>query len=275
MLPALTDTDPMDALKARLKTMWESGDYSHFAKYMEPGAGEFLERLGIAPGTRVLDVACGAGQFAIAAARGGADVTGIDLASNLIARAQSHASSTGLAVRFDEGDAEQLPYDDGEFDLVVSLIGAIFAPQPDRVAAELLRVCRAGGQIVMANWTPEGHIGQMFRILGAYLPLSPLMPSPMKWGDEPTLRWRLGRGTASLKVTRRMYPMHFPFPPNEVVEFFRENYGPVNRAFVSLDSIDQQDLRYDLEELWTRHNRASDGTTEVQAEYLEVVAVQG
>ncbi|MES2307025.1 MAG: class I SAM-dependent methyltransferase [Gemmatimonadota bacterium] len=275
MIPAITDADPMAALKARLKTMWESGDYSHFARFMDPGAQEFLERLQVAPGTRMLDVACGAGHLAIAAAEGRAEVTGIDFASNLIGRARSHAASAGVQVRFDEGDAEHLPYADGEFDLVVSLIGAIFAPQPDRVAAEMLRVCRPGGRIVMANWTPEGHIGQMFRILGAYLPLSPLMPSPMKWGDESTLRWRLSRGTTSLKVTRRMYPMHFPFPPAEVVEFYREHYGPVNRAFVSLDSIDQQDLRYDLEELWTRHNRAIDGSTEVQAEYLEAVAVQG
>src|SRR5512132_816935 len=143
----------MELLKARLKATWMSGDYGHFAKYLEPGALEFLSRNPIEPGMRILDVACGAGQISIPAARAGAKVTGIDIATNLIEQARARAQAENLDARFDEGDAELLPYEDASFDIVVSLIGAMFAPRPDLVAAELRRVCRPGGRIIMANWT--------------------------------------------------------------------------------------------------------------------------
>lgn len=265
----------MQALKDRLKATWMAGDYGHFATYLEPGALEFLARLSIAPGTRMLDVACGAGQIAIPAAHDGARVTGIDIASNSIEQARGRAAAEGVDVRFDEGDAEMLPYEDAAFDLVVSLIGAMFAPQPERVAAELLRVCRSGGRIVMANWTPEGHIGQMFKIIGKHVPPSPLMVSPVKWGDEAMVRERLQDGTAKLDVTKRLYPMRYPFPPGEVVEFFRVYYGPTNRAFAALDAAGQSALRDDLEQLWSASNLARDGSTHVEAEYLEVAALRG
>jgi SAM-dependent methyltransferase len=270
-----TMTPEMEALKARLKTTWMSGDYGHFAKYLEPGALEFLARLAVASGTRMLDVACGAGQIAIPAARAGARVTGIDIASNLIEQARERASAEGVEVRFDEGDAEMLPYEDGAFDLVVSLIGAMFAPRPERVAAELVRVCRPAGRIVMANWTPEGHVGQMFKIIGQHVPPPPLMASPLKWGDEATVRERLRESVAKLDTTKRMYPMRYPFPPPEVVEFFRVYYGPTNRAFSALDAAGQDALRRDLEQLWAGNNRAHDNTTYVEAEYLEVLAIRG
>ena len=220
------------------------------------------------------DVACGAGQIAIPAARAGVRVTGIDIASNLIEQARTRARAEGVDVRFDEGDAEALPYEDAAFDLVVSLIGAMFAPRPERVAAELVRVCRPGGRIVMANWTPEGHVGQMFKIIGKHVPPPPLMPSPLKWGDEATARERLGDGIAELETTKRLYPMHYPFPPAEVVEFFRVYYGPTNSAFAALDAAGQSALRGDLEQLWAGNNRATDGSTQVEAEYLEVVAIR-
>lgn len=278
----------MEALKARLKATWMSGDYGHFAKYLEPGALQFLERLAVAPGTRMLDVACGAGQIAIPAARAGVLVTGIDIASNLIEQARARAKAEGVNAYFEEGDAEMLSCKDASFDLVVSLIGAMFAPRPDCVAAELVRVCRPGGRIAMANWTPEGFVGQMFKIIGKHVPPSPLMAPPVKWGDEATVRERLGAGVSTLKATRRLYPMRYPFSPAEVVEFFRTYYGPTNRAFAALDSeygpairgsaaLDtdkQAALRSDLEQLWTRHNKASDGTTDIAAEYLEVVATR-
>lgn len=149
-------TAEMNELKVRLKATWMAGDYGHFAKYLEPSALEFLSDLKVAPGTRILDVAWGASQIAIPAARAGAKVTGIDIAANLIEQARARARTENVQVQFDEGNAEALPYEDGAFDLVVSLIGAIFAPRPERVAAELLRLCRSGGRIVMANWTPEG-----------------------------------------------------------------------------------------------------------------------
>lgn len=265
----------MEALKTRLKATWMAGDYGHFATYLEPGALSYLQRLNVAPGTRMLDVACGAGQIAIPAARDGVQVTGIDIASNLIQQARERARAEKVDVRFEEGDAEMLPCQDGQFDIVVSLIGAMFAPRPERVAAELVRACRVGGRIAMANWTPEGHVGQMFKIIGKHVPPSPLMPSPLKWGDEATVRERLRDGITSLALDRRFYPIRYPFPPAEVVEFFRAYYGPTHKAFAALDAAGQDALRSDLTQMWEGNNRATDGSTHVEAEYLEVVAIRG
>lgn len=270
-----TMSPEMESLKSRLRATWMAGDYGHFAKYLETGAMEFLARLDVAPDTRMLDVACGAGQIAIPAARAGVQVTGIDIATNLVEQARTRAIAENVDARFDEGDAEMLPYEDGEFDLVVSLIGAMFAPQPGLVAAELLRVCRLGGRIAMANWTPEGHVGQMFKVMGKHVPPSPLMAPPVKWGNETTIRERLQKGTVELNAAKRTYPMRYPFPPADVVEFFRLYYGPTNRAFAALDAGGQKALRKDLEELWTRNNLSPNGSTHVDAEYLEVVAIRG
>lgn len=264
----------MQALKARLKTTWMSGDYAHFAQYLEPGAREFLNRLNVEPGTRMLDVGCGAGQIAIPAARAGALVTGVDIASNLIEKARERAAAEGVDVRFDEGDAEMLPYPDASFDLVVSLIGAMFAPRPDLVASELLRVCRPGGRIAMANWTPEGHVGQMFKVIARHVPPPPLMVSPLKWGDPATVRDRLGPGTVNITMEKRLYPMHYPMPPDQVAQFFFEYYGPTLRALAALDDTGKAALRKDLVELWTRNSKAAEGETHVDAEYLEVIAVR-
>ena len=269
-------TPEMEALKARLKATWMSGDYGHFATYLEPGALEFLSRIHIEPGARVLDVACGAGQIAIPMSRAGAKVTGVDIATNLIEQARARAQAENLDARFDEEDAEMLPYPDGSFDIVVSLIGAMFAPQPERVAAELKRVCRPGGKIIMANWTPTGFVGQMFKIHGKHVPPPAMMPPPVKWGDEGTVRERLSDGTSHLKLSRRLYPFRYPFPPAEVVEFFRTYYGPSYKAFAALDALSEKQsaLREELEQLWTEHNLASDGTTAVESEYLEVIAIR-
>jgi 2-polyprenyl-3-methyl-5-hydroxy-6-metoxy-1,4-benzoquinol methylase len=264
----------MQALKDRLKATWMAGDYGHFAKYLEPGALEFLERLNVAPNNRMLDVGCGAGQIAIPAARSGVDVTGVDIASNLLEQARARAKAEGVDVQFDEGDAEMLPYQDRSFDLVVSLIGAMFAPRPERVAAELVRVCRSGGRIVMANWTPEGHVGQMFKIIGKHVPPSPLMVSPLKWGEEAMVRERLRDGTTDVTCTKRMYPMRYPFPPAKVVEWFMTYFGPTVRAIAVLEAVQQASLRDDLEQLWIRNNQAGDGVTYVDAEFLEVVALR-
>ncbi|MDB5934216.1 MAG: SAM-dependent methyltransferase [Massilia sp.] len=267
-------TPEMVALKSRLKDTWESGDYGHFAQFLEPGALEFLERLKVAPGTRMLDLGCGAGQIAIPAARAGAEVTGIDIAANLIGQARQRALDAGVTVRFEVADAEELPFADASFDLVVSLIGAMFAPRPDRVAAEMERVCRHGGRIAMANWTPEGHVGQMFKIVAKHFPPPPLMPSPMKWGDEACVRERLGKHVSKLTKTRRLYPIRFPFSPAEVVEFFFLFYGPAVQAEESLDARHLAALQKELVQLWTTNNKATDGTTFVEAEYLEVLALR-
>lgn len=267
-------TPEMESLKARLKATWMSGDYAEFAKPMEPGALEFLERIDIRPGTEMLDVGCGAGQTAIPAARAGVRVTGADIAANLIEEARSRAKAEGLEARFDEADAEMLPYADASFDVVVSLIGAMFAPRPDRVAAELVRVCRPAGRIIMGNWTPEGFVGQLFKTMGKHVPPPPLMPSPLLWGNEATVRERFQDQVSELKITRRQFPFDYPFGPAEVVEFYRTYYGPTNRAFATLDSDRQAALRGDLEQLWAQHNRATDGTTKYPGEYLEVIAVK-
>lgn len=267
-------TPEMEALKSRLKATWMSGDYGHFATYLEAGAMEFLSRIRIEPGARILDVACGAGQTAIPMARAGAKVTGVDIATNLIEQARARVQAENLDARFEEGDAEMLPYPDGSFDIVLSLIGAMFAPRPELVAAELKRVCRPGGRIIMGNWTPTGFVGQMFRIHGKYVPPPAIMPPPVKWGDEEAIRERLEAGTSHLKLSRRMYPFRYPFPPAQVVEFFRTYYGPSYKAFGALDAEKQSALRGELEQLWTEHNTATDGTTSIEAEYLEVVAIR-
>ena len=182
-------------------------------------------------------------------------------------------AAEGLEITFEEGDAESLPYEDAEFDAVVSLVGAMFAPGPDLVAAELTRVCRPGGMIAMANWTPAGFIGQMFKAIAKHIAPSG-MPSPVLWGDEATVRDRLHDGIADLKFALRVYHFDYPFPPDAVVEFFRSNYGPMSRAFASLDINGQENLRSELVHLWSTHNKAVDNTTRVDAEYLEVIATR-
>ena len=271
----MSTTNPeMESLKTRLKAMWMTGDFGQVAKHIETGAEEFIARLALKPGVRLLDVACGSGNLALPAARLGAIVTGVDIATNLLEQARARAESESLTIQFDEGDAENLPYADAAFDVVVSMYGAMFAPRPELVAAELVRVCRPGGRIAMANWTPDGFIGQMFKIGGRHVPPPPNMPSPVKWGEEETVRERLRAGIADLQLTRRMCQFKYPFPPAEVVESFRTYYGPTQRAFDALDAAGQAALRNDLERLWAEHNQATDNTTHVEAEYLEVIATR-
>ena len=260
-----------DELKTRLKTTWMSGDYDLFSRYMEKDAEQFFRRLGITPGTRVLDVGCGAGQLALIAARAGARVVGCDIAANWLEKARARAAAEELEITFEEGYAESLPYEDAQFDAVISLIGAMFAPRPDLVAAELTRVCRPGGMIAMANWTPAGFVGQMFKAIAKHIAPSG-MPAPVLWGDEATVRDRLRDGIADLKFALRVYHFDYPFRPDAVVEFFRRNYGPMSRAFASLDLNGRESLRSELVRLWSAHNKAGDGTTKVDAEYLEVIA---
>jgi SAM-dependent methyltransferase len=262
-----------DELKHRLKAMWMTGDYGLFSRYMEKNAEEFFERLDVGPGTRLLDVGCGAGRIAVLAARKGAEVTGCDIATNWLEQARSRAAAEGLAISFDEGDAESLPYANHEFDVVVSMIGAMFAPRPELVARELVRVCRPGGTIAMANWTPGGFVGQMFKAVAQHIAPTD-MPSPVLWGQEATVRDRLREGVAQLNLASRMYRFDYPFPPEKVVEFYRANYGPVACAFDSLDANGREKLRSELVRLWSTHNRGNGKSTQVDAEYLEVIATR-
>ena len=224
-------------------------------------------------GFLLLDVACGSGQLALCAARDGANVTGVDLAPDLVQRANARARAEGLNARFVEGDAEDLPFGDGTFDVVTRLVVAMFAPQPELVARELLRVCSPGGTIAMGNWTREGFIGQMFKTFSRFIAPAG-MPAPVLWGDETVVRQRLGHGVSDLTMTRRQYSFTYPFPPAEVVEFFRQYYGPTHCAFASLNEADGSKLREELEALWTAHNRGGDQLTVVSSEYLQVIAVK-
>jgi ubiquinone/menaquinone biosynthesis C-methylase UbiE len=275
MSEATALTPEMEALKSKMKSVWSAGDFGKIAQLIEPGAEEFIERLNVQKGERVLDVACGSGNLAIPAARAGAIVTGVDIAPNLVEQARARAAAEDLECQFDEGDAENMPYPDASFDTVVTMFGAMFAPRPEVTAAELVRVCRAGGRIAMANWTAEAFTGQMFKTNAKHVPPPPNIPSPVLWGNEETVRTRFSQaGISDLRLTRRLIEFHYPFPPKDVVEHFRQFFGPTQFAFAALDTEGQAALRKDLEELWTEYNRADDGTTNVESEYLEVIAVR-
>jgi SAM-dependent methyltransferase len=266
-------TSELVSLKAKLKAIWMSGDFDKIAKIIAAGGSDFINRLQLKPGAMVLDVACGTGNLSVPAARAGAVVTGVDIAPNLLATARERALVEDVQIQFDEGDAEALPYADASFDEVVTMFGAMFAPRPDLVAAELARVCRVGGRLAMANWTPSGFIGQLFKITSRHVPPAP-MPSPLLWGDEATVRERLRHGFINLQFNRRDLIMAFPMAPPAAVEFFRTWYGPTRRAFAALDISGQAALRHDLERLWTINNLTGNGTTRIAAEYLEVIATR-
>jgi SAM-dependent methyltransferase len=262
-----------DPVTERVRATWTSGDFGRIAKGYVRGSGEFIARLKLQPDDLVLDVACGTGNLSLPAARTGAQVTGIDIAPNLVSQAKTRAAAERLSIEFEVGDAERLPYSNGSFDTVVTMFGAMFAGRPERAAAELLRVTRSGGRIAMANWTPTGFIGDMLKTTVRYVPAPAGIPSPLQWGTEDQVQARLGAGSASLTLTRRLITFEYPFGPEEVVNQFRLWYGPTLRAFAALDEPTRDSLRRDLEALWADHNRADDGTTRVQSEYLEVIAV--
>ena len=260
-------------LKSRLRRIWMAGDYDRLARYMQDGAEAFYRRLSVPRGSRLLDVACGSGQLALIASRNGADATGIDITENLVERAQERARVEGVGARFRLADAEALPFADASFDVVASLVGAMFAPRPEIVTRELLRVCRPGGMVAMANWTCRGFVGTIWQTLSRFA-APPVGPAPVQWGDEATVREHFRAGVSSLQVARRNTELNFPFPPGEVVRFFRAYHGPTNRVFSSLNRAGRVSLQAELEGLWSSHNLARGGFTKVDAEWLEVVAVR-
>jgi SAM-dependent methyltransferase len=271
MQPAPTDIEKM---KQGMRASWMAGDFGQVARHTAAEAAAFVERLNIVPGSRVLDVACGTGNLAIPAARKGARVTGADIATNLLEQARGRAAAENLAATFDEGDAEQLPYSDASFDVVMTMYGAMFAPRPAMVAAELARVCRPGGLIAMANWTPQGFVGKSFAISASKLPPPEGVPAPVLWGDEQTVRERLGPYASRLDMVRREALFDYPHGPSGIVEFFREYFGPTKVAFSRLDAEGQKAFAAELENLWREHNEAQGDRTLVRAEYLEVKAVR-
>jgi SAM-dependent methyltransferase len=254
--------------------VWESGDFGLIARHNEPSAAEFMERLSLREGERLLDLACGTGNLAVLAARAGCVTTGLDIAANLIAQARVRAQAAGLAIEFLEGDAESMPFPTASFDCVVSMFGMMFAPRPERAARECCRICRPGGTVALANWTPESVIGESLRLVAQFVPPAPGTLSPLLWGDETMARGRLEKYASQLRLTRRVARLRYPFPPAQTVDFFRQFYGPILRAFAALSPDGQARLHQEFESLFCRHNCSRDGTTEVEAEYLEVVATR-
>ena len=252
-----------------------AGDFGQIANFTVKAAEEFVARTHISRGTRVLDVACGTGNTAIPAARAGGVVTGVDIASNLLGQARKRAALEQLEIRFQEGDAEDLPVGDREFDVVQTMFGAMFAPRPERVAAELIRACKPGGLIAMANWTPEGFVGKSFQITAEMVPPPAGLSAPALWGNEQVVRDRFANGISKLSLTRQKAVFDYPCRPKEVVEFFRQYFGPTQATFSRLDKQGQSVLASRLESLWTQHNTATNGTTKVEAEYLDVRAIRG
>jgi SAM-dependent methyltransferase len=263
----------MNSIKARQKMTWESGDFGQVAKFIRPVADQFMARIELRPGMRVLDAACGTGNLAVIAARRGCHTSGLDIAANLVAQARERARHEGLDIEYTEGDAEAMPYPNASFDLVVSMYGVMFAPRPERVVNELVRITKPGGLIALANWTPGGFIGKMFAVFARYLPPPAGLPSPLLWGDEAVVRARFNGAIDELRLTRQTAHMCFPFDAAGTVDFFRRYYGPTLRAFSALDVATQDSLMGNLVELQTIHNVSiQSDSTDTPSEYLEVHA---
>jgi ubiquinone/menaquinone biosynthesis C-methylase UbiE len=264
----------LSQLKAGMKATWMAGDFGQIARHTEEVAEQFITGIGVPRGARVLDVACGTGNTALPTARAGAEVTGVDIATNLLEQARRRAAAAGLNIKFLEGDAEDLPFPNDSFDYVITMYGAMFAPRPDRVASELLRVCKPGGEVVMANWTPSGFVGKQFQLMAKTVPPPPGIPAPILWGDEEVVRQRFAHGVTRLTLTHRRMQFRYPFGPKDVVQFFRQYFGPTQTAFSRLDPAGQASLAAQLEANWNDNNQATDGTTMVEGEYLEVRAAK-
>jgi len=247
----------LQAIKDRMKATWMAGDFGQIARYSAAEAENFVARIKLSPGARV-----------------GAVVTGVDIASNLVEQARKRATEEKLSAKFDEGDAEQLQYPDNRFDVVMSMFGAMFAPRPDRVASELLRVCRPGGLVTMANWTPGGFVGRMFALSAKHVPPPEGIPAPVLWGDEATVRQRFGSGVSKLEMRPQFLEFNYPMGPAKVVDFFRTYFGPTQVAFSRLEGEKQKAFADDLTRLWAENNQASGERTVVKGEYLEVRAVK-
>lgn len=263
----------LSAIKDRQQKTWTSGDYARIGNTLVVMGELLCEAVDLHAGDKVLDVATGSGNTAISAARRFCDVTGIDYVPELIEHARRRAEVEGMEITFEVGDAEDLPYPDASFDVVLSTLGVMFAPDQEKVAEELLRICRPGGKIGLANWTPDGFIGNMFRTLGKYVPPPPGIKPPPLWGTEERLRELLGEGVASLALIQRSYAFRYP-SAEHFVEYFRSYYGPTLKAFDSLDPDGQEALAEDLEGLLERWNTSGDATIIVPSDYLEVVAVR-
>jgi ubiquinone/menaquinone biosynthesis C-methylase UbiE len=265
--PALAD---LGALKTRQQGAWSSGDYAVVGTTLQIVGEELCEALDMHAGQKVLDVAAGNGNATLAAARRWCEVVSTDYVPSLLERGRLRAVAEGLSIEFKEADAEALPFAAGRFDAVVSTFGVMFTPDQDKAAAEMLRVCRSGGKIGLANWTPDGFIGQLFKTLGKYLPPPAGAKSPALWGTQARIAEMFGPSALAIKAVPRNFVFRYR-SPEHFLEVFRNYYGPMLKAFAALDAANQQGLKNDLLALIGRMNRAEDGTMVVPSEYLEIV----
>jgi ubiquinone/menaquinone biosynthesis C-methylase UbiE len=263
----------LEALKARQHGAWSSGDYAVVGTTLQIVGEELCEALDLRAGQKVLDVAAGNGNVSLAAARRWCDVVSTDYVPALLARGKLRAEADGMKMEFKEADAEALSFADAAFDVVVSTFGAMFTPNQDRAAAELARVCKRGGKIGLANWTPEGFIGQVFKTLGKYLPPPAGAKSPALWGTEVRIKEMFGPSASAIHAERRNFVFRYR-SPEHFLEVFKNYYGPMLKAFAALDATNQQKLHQDLLALIGTMNRADDGTMIVPSEYLEIVIVK-
>ena len=272
MTQALASTKvDFGAVKQRQQQAWASGDFHAVAARIVLVAEQLVDTADLHAGWRVLDVATGSGNAAIAAARLGCTVVGVDYVPALLDRGRERAAAEGLDIELLDGDAEALPFADDSFDAVTSVFGAMFAPDHAQAAAELLRVCRPGGTIALASWTPESFIGELFRTQAAHVPPPAGVPSPMLWGTEAYLRRLFGDGIAGLEVAERTFTWRFR-SAQEFVSFFRAWYGPTLKAFAALDDAGREALEYDLIALVDRYDRHCGGAIAIPATYTEAVA---
>jgi ubiquinone/menaquinone biosynthesis C-methylase UbiE len=254
--------------------IWSRGDFAKIGTAAQIVAEELCEAIDLIPGSRVLDVACGAGNGAIAARRRNAEAVGLDYVPALLERARERAAAEDYEIEFVEGDAQALPFDDGSFDYVISTFGAMFAADQEKTASELLRVCRSGGKIGMANWPPRGIVGGgMFKVAAAHAPPPPGVKPPVLWGAEDRLRELFGDGVSELTVTPRQWSWRY-LSPEHWLDFFKQYFGPVITAFERVGEDGAEALENDLLQVMREANRAGDAALVASAEYVEVVAVR-
>jgi SAM-dependent methyltransferase len=266
-------TPDLTTIKGRQQKAWSTGDYGKVGVTLLMMGEQLAEAADLKPKDEVLDVATGNGNAALAAARRFSDVTGIDYVPMLLDEARKRAEAEGLTIDFQEGDAEDLPFEDASFDAVLSTLGVMFAPDQEKAAGELLRVVKPGGTIGMVNWVPDGYIGNLFKTIGKYVPPPPGLKPPFRWGTEEGLDDLLNGGIGSLQTRRRTFVWRFPSVRHHV-EFMRGYYGPLNKAFTALDEEGQKALEQDLISLAERHNHSENGTAVLHADYLEIVATR-
>lgn len=261
------------AIKAKQQATWASGDYAVIGTRLQI-VGELLaEAADIRAGERVLDVAAGNGNATLAAARRFARVTATDYVESLLAKAAARATADGLDATFKAGDAEALPFEDESFDVALSTFGVMFTPDHRKAAAELLRVVRRGGRIGLANWTPEGFIGRLFKVIGKHVPPPVGLQPPSLWGTEPHIVQLFGQDAADIRSERRHFNFRYESPAHWI-DVFRNYYGPMHKAFAALDASGQKKLEADITALLERLNVGGQNSLVVPSEYLEVVIVK-